>query len=79
METRQCDLASVLQTNHPARPYFIIGGAVMLLGVLRHNPVGLVMMALGGGVIARGVQEVNRIERLHDGNFHGVNAPPSKV
>ena len=75
METNRPDLQTILTTNHPARPYFILGGALGLLGLLRNNIGSLLLLGAGGAVIMRGMDEIRRIDELHGGNAHGTNAP----
>lgn len=76
MDTTRPDLATVLTTNHPARPYYLLGGALCLLGILRNNLGSLLFLGAGGAVLLRGMDEMRRIEALHGGNAHGTNAPP---
>lgn len=79
MASQQTDLQTILTTDHPARPYFIIGGLVGAIGLFRSSLGGLVMLGLGGALIKRGLDEVKRVEGVHGGNYHGVNAPPSTI
>lgn len=76
MDGSTTDLQTVLTTAHPARPYLIFGGAMCLLGLMRNNIGSLILMVAGGAVVAKGLEEVRRIDSLHDGNVHGTNAPP---
>ena len=76
METTRPDLATVLTTAHPARPYFVLGGALCVLGLIRNNLGSLLFLGAGGAVLVRGLEEMRRIEALHGGNTHGTNAPP---
>ena len=78
METTRPDLQTVLTTPHPARPYFILGGAMCALGLLRHGLGSLLLLGAGGAVVMRGMDEMRRIEALHGGNAHGTNRPPLK-
>lgn len=76
METTRPDLRTILTTPHPARPYFLLGGTLCLYGLLRSSLGGLLLLGAGGAVLAKGLEEMRRIESLHGGNAHGVNAPP---
>ena len=76
METKSHDLATVLSTPHPARPYFLLGGALCLYGLVRSSLGGLLLLGAGGAVLSKGLEELRRIESLHGGVVHGVNAPP---
>ncbi len=76
METNRPDLATVLTTAHPARPYYILGGGLCLLGLLRNNLGSLLFLGAGGALLMKGIEEMRRIEELHGGNAHGTNAPP---
>jgi|GEM_PF-2579578 len=76
MQTQQTDLQTVLTTNHPARPYLIMGGLIGGLGLFRNSLSGLVLLGLGGALVYRGIEEMNRVQSLHGGNYHGVNGPP---
>ena len=76
MDANRTDLSTVLTTPHPARPYFLLGGALCLYGLLRSSLGGLLMLGAGGAVLLKGVDELRRIEARHDGNAHGVNGPP---
>ena len=76
MEQNRPDLPTILTTNHPARPYFILGGALCLLGLLRNNIGSILLLGAGGAVLMRGADEIRRMEELHGGNAHGTNAPP---
>ncbi|CAN5580688.1 hypothetical protein BH11ARM2_BH11ARM2_38800 [soil metagenome] len=57
MANKQPDLARILTTNHPARPYFIAGGALLALGVLRTRVSGLVMLAVGVALLQKANEE----------------------
>ena len=76
METTRPDLATVLTTAHPARPYYVLGGALLLYGLVRNSLGGLLLFGAGAAVLVKGMEEMRRIESLHGGNAHGVNAPP---
>lgn len=78
MDTTRPDLATVLTTAHPARPYFVLGGALCLLGLLRNNLGSLLFLGAGGVLLSRGLDEIREIEALHGGNAHGTNRPPVK-
>ena len=75
METTRPDLQTVLTTPHPARPYFILGGALGLYGLVRNSLGGLLLLGAGGALLMKGLEEMRRIESLHGGNAHGVNGP----
>ena len=78
MATNRPDLSTVLTTNHPAKPYFVLGGAMCALGLLRHGLGSLLLLGAGGAVVMRGLDEMRRLEALHGGNAHGTNGPPLK-
>lgn len=75
METTRPELATVLTTNHPARPYFVLGGALTLLGLFRNSLGSVLLLGAGGVLLVRGLDEMRRIEDLHGGNAHGTNGP----
>ena len=75
MATNRDELATILTTPHPARPYFLLGGALCLYGLVRNSVGGLLLLATGGVVVSKGVEELRRLEALHGGHSHGVNAP----
>ncbi len=77
MPNQDCDLTTVLTTNHPARPFLIIGGLITGLGLFRNSISGLGFMLVGGAIVMRGLEEMKRVEELHGGNFHGSNGPPA--
>jgi hypothetical protein len=77
MEGQQPELAQILTTNHPARPYLVGGGVLAALGLLRGSWSGLGFLGIGGLLLAKGFQEIKRVEELHGGNYHGNNSPPS--
>lgn len=79
MEKNRPDLKTVLTTPHPARPYFALGGALGLYGLLRSGFGGLLMLGAGGALLTKGLDEMRRLEALHGGNAHGTNAPPQKA
>lgn len=79
METTRPDLKTVLTTPHPARPYFVLGGALGLYGLLRSGFGAFLMLGAGGALVAKGLDEMRRLEALHGGQAHGVNAPPQKA
>jgi uncharacterized membrane protein len=74
---QQTDLATILTTDHPSRPYFILGGLMAGIGLFRSSLGGMLMLGVGGALIKRGIDEMDRINKLHGGNYHGVNSPPS--
>ena len=76
MAASRSDLSTLLTTAHPARPYLLLGGGLCLYGLLRSGLGAILMLGAGGAVLAKGLEEVRRVESLHDGNAHGVNAPP---
>ena len=69
------DLVKILSSNHPAKPYFVIGGLIAGYGLLRSGPSALAYLLAGGVILSKGFEEIRRINDLHGGNFHGVNAP----
>jgi hypothetical protein len=77
MQPQQNEFAKVLTTNHPARPYLVLGGLIGGLGLLRNSFSSLAFVVAGGALIAKGLEEMRATQDLHDGNFHGTNAPPS--
>jgi hypothetical protein len=46
-------------------------------GLLRSGATALAYIVAGGVVIAKGLEEMQRTNELHDGNYHGSNRPPS--
>ncbi len=76
METTRPDLKTVLTTAHPARPFFVLGTALGVYGLLRSSLGGLLLLGAGGALLMKGLDEMRRIEALHGGNAHGVNHPP---
>lgn len=78
MDTTRPDLKTVLTTAHPARPYLVLGTALGLYGLVRNSLGGLLLLGAGGALLVKGVDEMRRLEALHGGNSHGVNAPPIK-
>lgn len=76
MHADKNDIVKVLTTNHPARPYLIIGGLIGGMGLMRNRLSNLPMLIVGAALVAKGLEEMNRINGLHDGNFHGTNGPP---
>lgn len=79
MEKRIDEIVNVLGSNHPARPYLLMGGVVMGIGLIRNSLSSLVLLGLGGALVSRGLREMDEINSLHGGNHHGVNAPPLNV
>jgi hypothetical protein len=77
MQAQSTDIAKILTTNHPARPYLILGGLVTGIGLFRNRLSSLGFLMLGGALIAKGIEEAKRVEDFHDGNYHGVNGPPA--
>jgi len=77
MANQQTDWMKIVTSNHPARPYLILGGLIGGIGLFRSSLGGLLMAGLGAALIKRGVDEVNHVQALHDGNFHGHNGPPA--
>jgi uncharacterized membrane protein len=73
------DVVNAVTTDHPAKPYLILGGMVGALGLVKNSISGLILLGLGGALVARGFEEMRKIEELHDGNHHGVNAPPQNA
>lgn len=73
------DVVNAVTTDHPAKPYLIIGGLVGALGLFKNSLSGLMLLGLGGALVARGFEEMRRVEELHGGNHHGVNGPPQKL
>jgi hypothetical protein len=73
MQPQQNDLAKVLTTNHPARPYLILGGLIGGIGLLRNSFSSLIFLAAGGALVAKGLEEMRQTSELHDGNYHGTN------
>jgi predicted lipid-binding transport protein (Tim44 family) len=72
------ELRQVVTTNHPARPYMIGGAVLGVMGLLRGGGVaGLGMLIVGGFLVSKGFQEMERVRSLHGGNYHGVNSPPA--
>ena len=54
METTRPDLKTVLTSAHPARPYFVLGGALGLYGLVRNSLGGLLLLGAGGALVAQG-------------------------
>ncbi|HSI73097.1 MAG TPA: hypothetical protein VK934_07950 [Fimbriimonas sp.] len=77
MQASQNELAQVLTTNHPARPYLVLGGLIAGIGLIRNSFSSLAFLIAGGALVAKGLEEMKRTGQLHDGNYHGTNAPPS--
>ncbi|AIE87202.1 hypothetical protein [Fimbriimonas ginsengisoli] len=73
------DVLDVLASDHPAKPYLIVGGIVGALGLFRNSLSGLVLLGLGGALVARGLDELRKTNDLHGGNHHGVNGPPQNL
>lgn len=70
------DLVRILSSNHPAKPYLIGGGLLAAYGLLRSGATALGYLLVGGFVLAKGFEEIQRNKELHDGNSHGTNRPP---
>jgi hypothetical protein len=77
MQAQQNELAKVLTTNHPARPYLVLGGLIAGIGLIRNSFASLAFLIAGGALVAKGLEEMKRSTDLHDGNYHGTNAPPA--
>jgi hypothetical protein len=77
MQPQQNELAKVLTTNHPARPYLVLGALIGGLGLIRNNISSLAFLLAGGALVAKGLEEMRQTNELHGGNYHGTNAPPS--
>ncbi len=75
MQAQQSELSKVLTTNHPARPYFVLGALIGGIGLLRNNISSLAFLVAGGALVAKGIEEMRQTEALHDGNYHGTNGP----
>lgn len=75
MEQSQ-DLVKILSSNHPAKPYLIVGGLIAGYGLLRSGANSLAYLLAGGVILAKGFEEIKRINDLHGGSYHGVNGPP---
>jgi hypothetical protein len=73
MNEQLSELQRVVTTNHPARPYIILGGLMAGIGLLRNRFSSLAFLAVGGALIFKGCEEMQRVDALHDGNFHGTN------
>ncbi len=71
------DVINAVQTNHPARPYLLAGAILGGLGLLRNSISGVLFLGIGAALIGRGMEEIRSVRELHDGNNHGVNAPPA--
>ncbi|MGV3616891.1 MAG: hypothetical protein ACO1SV_16315 [Fimbriimonas sp.] len=71
------DVIQAVSTNHPARPYLLAGAVLGGLGLLRNSFSGVVLLGLGAALVGRGMEEMRRVNDAHDGNYHGVNAPPA--
>jgi hypothetical protein len=77
MQLDTSELQKVLTTNHPARPFLVLGGLVTMMGLFRNRLSSMGFLLVGGALIAKGMNEIERVDTLHDGNYHGVNAPPA--
>ena len=75
MDLHQTDIKELLTSNHPARPYLIAGAFACGLGLLRSNLGGALLIAAGSISLLRGLDEIQKTNRLHGGNFHGTNGP----
>lgn len=64
MARKQPDLAKILTTEHPARPYFIAGGALVALGVLRTRVSGLILLAAGIALLQKANEEASPKDEL---------------
>ena len=73
MNEQLSELQRVVTTNHPARPFIILGGLCAGIGLLRNRFSSLAFLAVGGALIFKGYEEIERINELHGGNSHGVN------
>lgn len=71
------DVLQAVSTNHPARPYLLSGAILGGMGLLRNSFSGIVLLGLGAALVGRGMEELRRVNGAHDGNYHGVNAPPA--
>ena len=77
MQAQDNEFMKVLTTNHPARPMLVLGGLITGIGLLRNSFSSLAFLLVGGALVAKGLEEMKRVERQHDGNYHGVNGPPT--
>lgn len=77
MDGHKSDLSSILVADTPARPFLVFGGLLGLVGLMRTNLAGLVLLGAGIALLGRGVEEARKTMELHGGNAHGVNAPPA--
>lgn len=73
------EFVSAVKMNHPARPYLLAGAVLGGVGLMRNSVSGLIMLGVGAALLSRGAEEVRRVNALHGGNSHGVNAPPANV
>ena len=73
MQAQQNEFSKVLTTNHPARPYLVLGALIGGLGLIRNNVSSLAFLLAGGALVAKGLQEMQQTAELHDGNYHGTN------
>jgi uncharacterized membrane protein len=71
------DVLNAVSTNHPARPYLLSGAILGGLGLMRNSFSGILLLGIGAALVSRGVEEMRRVQGLHGGNHHGVNAPPA--
>ncbi|RYG34109.1 hypothetical protein EON81_16425 [bacterium] len=53
MARKQPDLVRILTTDHPARPYYLAGGALLAVGVLRTRVSGLILLAVGVALLQK--------------------------
>ena len=73
MNEQLSELQRIVTTNHPARPYIILGGLLAGIGLMRNRFSSLTFLAVGGALIAKGLDEKRRVDELHGGNAHGIN------
>lgn len=73
------EVLDVLGSNHPAKPYLVLGTIIGGMGLLRNSLSGLLFLGLGGALVARGLEEMKHTKELHGGNHHGTNGPPKSI
>ncbi|RYG43681.1 hypothetical protein EON79_16535 [bacterium] len=56
MARKQPDLVRILTTDHPARPYYLAGGALLAIGVLRTRVSGLILLAAGVALLQKATE-----------------------
>lgn len=65
MNEQLSELQHAVTTNHTARPYIILGGLMAGIGLMRNRFSSLAFLVVGGALIAKGYEEIRRIDGQH--------------